>query len=175
MSKCIIRIDSNSRFIKCEDDTDTSFDDEIYISNPHELNMNTDSDGNPYYQNLPSQNPQDDIGWNEMIGDVIDGGVYYNGKHVIDVSELSIGFMDSYTEEGEGEYKEYGVDGFNGKKCDWYYIWLQHAKTDDCNDDCQINDTDSVAKRVIYKTLYFYVNGKSHPMTNAHVHFKIYY
>jgi len=171
MKKCIIRIDSNSRFIKCDDDPDTSVDDEIYINSPHEINVNTDSDGKPYCENLPAQN---DNGWNEMIGDVINGGIYYNGKHVIGISELSIGFMKSYIEDNEEEYKEYGENGFNGKNCDWYYIWVQHPKTPDCNDECQINDEDSVAKRTIYKTLYFDINGKSYPMTNAHVHFKLY-
>lgn len=173
MQKCIIRIDSNSRFIKNDDDPDTSsgVDDEIYINSPHELNVNTDSDGVPYYQNLPLQN---NYGWNEMIGEIVDGSIYYNGKHVVDISELSLGFMESYIEGDEGEYTEYGENGFNDMNCDWYYVWLQHPKTEDCNDTCEIDDENSMITHTIYKILYFYSNGKLCPMTNAHIHFKIF-
>lgn len=95
--------------------------------------------------------PHDEYGWNRFEGYCIDNFIWYKGKRVIDLNDI------------KNCYKGLEVDDTTGKKYHWFYFFISPGELTD-------KDKEYAGNFVENRILYF----NFHPMTDAHVHFKVF-
>ena len=94
-----------------------------------------------------------------------DGSIYYNGSKVIDIKTIK----KCYKGDDRQKYSKIDVDLPKPENdiyiCyDWYYVYVCSEKLSNENKK-YYNDTNYLEDTVLY--------FDGHPMTDAHIHFKI--